>query len=148
MEIRQFSNKDSLEELTDLIHRAYRQLADLGFRYWGTHQSIDDTKKRVSNGECYIIINEKKIIGTILLTSPDKKVGHSWYDRDDVSTFHQLAIDPCYQKRGYGTKLLDLIEKRAAEQGATELACDTAEGATHLIDIYLERGYRQVGWAN
>lgn len=148
MEIRQLNKNDSLEELANLIHRAYRQLADLGFRYWGTHQTVEDTKKRISNRECYIILNEGKIIGTILLTSPDKKTGHPWYDRDDVSTFHQFAVDPDYQKRGYGSKLLDIIEQRAAELGATELACDTAEGATHLIDIYLKRGYRHVGWAD
>ena len=148
MKIRMLNEKDSLEELTSLIHRAYRQLADLGFRYWGTHQSVDDTKKRISNRECYIIANEEKIVGTILLAPPDKKTGTPWYDRDDVSTFHQFAIDPDYQKQGLGSKLLNTIEKRAVELGATELACDTAEGAVHLINMYLKRGYRQVDWAN
>ena len=148
METRILNEKDSLEELTSLIHRSYRQLADLGFRYWGTHQSVEDTKKRISNGECYIVINQEKIIGTILLTPPNKKTGTPWYDCNNVSTFHQFAIDPNYQRQGLGSKLLDAIETRAIELGATELACDTAEGATHLINMYLKRGYRQIGMAD
>lgn len=32
--------------------------------------------------------------------------------------------------------------------GVKELACDTAEGAVHLIALYKKRGYRQVGTAD
>lgn len=32
--------------------------------------------------------------------------------------------------------------------GARELACDTAEGAVHLIAMYRKRGFRQVGTAD
>jgi len=148
IEIRRLDNKDSLEKLTSLIHRAYRQLADLGFRYWGTHQTTEDTKKRVSNGECYVGVNKSKIIGTILLTPPCKIIGNPYYNRPDVSTFHQFAIEPDFQNKGYGSQLLNFIENRAIELGARELACDTADKAVHLIDFYLRRGYRKVDEAD
>lgn len=146
--IRLLNNNDSLEELTDLIHRAYSQLADMGFRYWGTYQTVEDTQKRISGGECYVVIYENKIIGTIMLALPQRKSCHSWYNRPDVATFHQFAIDPGHQKKGVGSMLLQIIEKRAIQLGATELACDTAEGATHLIQFYIKRGFRQVDNAN
>ncbi len=59
----QLKEDDSLEALTDLIHRAYRQLAGMGFRYWGTHQSVEDTKKRISKGRCYVgLLDDKTYI--------------------------------------------------------------------------------------
>lgn len=36
------------------------------------------------------------------------------------------------------------VERRAREEGAVELALDTAEPAQHLIDYYGRRGFRQV----
>lgn len=148
MEIRLLNDSDSLEELTDLVHRAYRQLADLGFRYWGVHQTVEDTKKRIASRQCYVVVLEGKLIGTILLTPPDQQNGHPWYDRPDVATFHQFAVEPDHQKKGIGSKLLDTIEKQALRLGVKELACDTAEGATHLIQLYQKRGFRPVDTAD
>ncbi len=146
--IRLLTPEDSLEALTDLIHCAYRQLADLGFRYWGTHQTVEDTKERISRGECYVAVKSGRIIGTITLNLPDRTYCHPWYDRKEVTTCHQFAVDPEYQGQGIGSRLMDLIERRAVELGAQELACDTAEGAVHLIEMYRKRGYRQVGQAD
>jgi GNAT superfamily N-acetyltransferase len=145
MEIRILSKNDSIEYLTGLIHRAYSQLSDLGFRYWATHQSVEDTKKRISKGECYLVLENDIIVGTVTLNFPYKTHSHPWYDKDDVTTFNQLAIEPNFQKQGIGSNLLDLIEQRAVEMGAKELSCDTASSALHLIDMYKKRGYREVG---
>lgn len=39
------------------------------------------------------------------------------------------------------------VEARAALCGATEIALDTAEPATHLRDWYASRGYRPIEFA-
>ena len=148
MKIRLLSKTDSIETLTDLVHMSYRQLAELGFRYWATHQSVEDTKKRISKGECYVATESGAIIGTITLNFPEKTYAHPWYDRPEVTTFHQFAVDPDFQKQGVGSKLMDWIENRAVELGAQELSCDTADGATHLIEMYKKRGFREVGKAD
>ena len=148
IEIRLLSDTDSLEDLTALIHRAYGQLADLGFRYWGTHQSVEDTRQRISNGECYVALSNSQLVGTVVVNLPENTSPNPWYDNHDVTTFHQFAVDPKFQKQGIGMQLLDVIERRAAELGARELACDTAEGATHLIALYKQRGFVEVGKAD
>ncbi len=138
----------SIEDLTNLIQRAYSHLADLGFKCWGTHQTIEDTKKRIAKGECYIKIIEKKVVATVVLNKPNSLYNHSWYNSSNVTTFHQFAVDPDFQKQGIGNEMLDFIEKRAIEFGVDELACDTPEGATHLINMYLKRGYRIIDKAD
>lgn len=148
MEIRQLNTYDSLEDLTAMIHRAYRRLAEMGFRYWATHQSVEDTRKRIASGECYVAVQKGILIGTIKLTPPDAASPHPWYARPDVASFHQFAVDPDHQGQGIGSQLLEHIEQRAVELGAAELACDTADRASHLIDFYHRRGYRTVDTAN
>ena len=93
-------------------------------------------------------IESGAIIGTITLNFPEKTYPHPWYDRPEVTTFHQFAVDPDFHKQGVGSRLMDWIEKRAVELGAQELACDTADGATHLIKMYKKRGFREVGKAD
>jgi ribosomal protein S18 acetylase RimI-like enzyme len=62
--------------------------------------------------------------------------------------FSQFGVEPGLQRRGIGSILLDLVERRARETGAGELALDTAEGAAHLIKLYEKRGYRFVEHAD
>ncbi len=148
LNVRSLNENDSLEELTDLIHRSYRQLADLGFRYWGTHQTVADTKKRVSKGSCYIGLIGNQIISTVTFYSPGISGGHPWFEQKNIAKFGQFAVEPAYQQQGIGGKMMDLIEQKAVEMNAGEIACDTAEGATHLIRMYRNRGYRIVGKAD
>ena len=120
----------------------------LGFKYWASHQSSDITAKRISEGECYVAVQNDVIIATILLKPPCNSSGHPHYDRGDVASIHQFAVEPDLQKSGVGSRLLEFVESRAIKLGANELACDTAEGASHLIDMYKRRGYRKVGKAS
>ena len=45
---RQISEKDSLIELTKLLNKAYKSLADMGFRYVASYQDAEQTKKRIN----------------------------------------------------------------------------------------------------
>lgn len=148
IEIKLLNQEETLGELTSLVHRAYRQLANLGFKYWATHQTIADTKKRISKGKCYVGISDHKIVATVIQNDPDKIGGHPWYENANVTSFSQFAVDPECQKQGIGSKMMAFIEQKAIEMGVDEIACDTAEGAIHLIRMYRKRGYRIVGKAN
>ena len=83
------------------------------------------------------------------LCSRSRSSGHcEWYALPGVARFGQFGVLPECQGLGVGSRLLDRIESRALELGAVELACDTAEGATHLIEMYSRRAYRLVGHAD
>jgi GNAT superfamily N-acetyltransferase len=145
LRIRRFDLEDSVEELTDLLHHAYLELAEMGFRYWATHQSVDDTRRRVGGAECWVALLDGRLVGTITLRPCAKARGCPFYDRPEVAVFSQFAVEPGLQRLGVGSRLLDLVERRARKTGASELALDTAERAEHLITLYEKRGYRCVG---
>ena len=145
--IRELSPAHSLEELTILLNRSYKSLADLGFIFLASHQDTSTTKDRVSKGKCFIALIHERIIGTISYYPPDRTTGSPWYDKPGVASFGQFAIDPAFQKLGLGHKLLRLVEQHAFESGAENLALDTAEGARHLVEYYEKRGYTMVEYA-
>jgi GNAT superfamily N-acetyltransferase len=140
--VRLITPDDSITELTQLINRAYKDLADMGLKYVGTWQDEEITRKRISTSECYLGIIDGKIVATINLRNPGTGKGPAWYERGDVAFFSQFCVEPELRRQGIGSYLLEYAENRAREIGAGELALDTAEPAKHLIAYYEKRGYR------
>lgn len=139
---------DSLAHLTGMLHRAYKQHADRGIKALAAFQPEEVTRKRISGGECTVALYLGKIVGTILFRGPGSLKGTPWFERPDVATFSQFAVEPEYQGRGIGGVLMALTEKRALESGATELALSTPEPAAWLVQMYERHGYRIVERVN
>lgn len=143
--IRKFSEKDSISELVSLLHRAYKKLADMGLYFVATYISEEDMQKFIDKGECFVAVENGKIIGTILIY-PKGKNTPEIYNRDDIEVFGKFAVEPMYQCMGVGGMLMNYIENYVKEKGIKELALDTAEQAQHLIDYYSKRGYKPIGY--
>ena len=147
--IRLWQPTDSIEELTDLLHRAYRSLADMGLNFTAVDQSPQDTRDIIADGECYVALANGRIVGTCLLNAKKKPYsqGSPWLDHPQVLSHTQLAVDPDLPAMGIARALHERVEQRAKELGAAEAALDTAEPATHLIRLYQWTGYRIVDTA-
>lgn len=145
MEIRALNAADSFADLTALVRAAYQQLADLGFRYWGTWQSEDDTRRRCSQGLCLVAVDAGALVGTVLLKSVFDSSDPPLYHQPGTRVISQFAVLPSRQGERIGARLLDAAEHAARADGATTVALDTAEGATHLIELYRRRGYALAG---
>lgn len=130
--------------LTAFLHRAYRGLAESGLAYVAASQTEDVTLRRTVGKECWVALGTDGLVGTVTVSPPGLQGGCGWYDRPDVAMFGMFAVDPALRGTGLGSALLAHAELRAGAFGATELALDTAETATHLIDYYARRGYRLV----
>ena len=148
IQIRRWMESDDVEEITELLHRAYAQLAELGFRYHATWQDAKTTQHRLSTGIPFVATRENAIVGTITLYVPPNVSGCEWYDRGDVACFGQFGVEPSFQKLGIGSRLLDAIEAAARELAIPNLGLDTAEDAAHLVAMYEKRGFARVGHAD
>jgi len=134
----------AIDEITELLHRSYKKLLDMGLHYWATTQSSEITLKRLTSGISFIACSGRKIIGTISYydNCPDNDC--EWYARQDVSRFGQFAVDPELQNNGIGTKLIAQVESLAKSRGKVELSLDTSEKAFHLIEYYKNKGFRHI----
>jgi len=136
---------DAIEALTALLHRAYAPLALRGMRYFASHQPPATTRSRMSEGTGFIVRIDGRIAATVTFYAPGQHGGCEWYERDDVASFGQFAVEPAVQGRGIARRLLALIDDEARNVGARHLACDTSEHATELIAMYARRGFAIVG---
>ncbi len=144
--IRPWMETDSVSEMTALLHRAYSGLARMGLRFMATHQSDEVTASRIAEGQCFVGVMDGTIRGTILFKTMSQTKGCGWYDRPEVSSIAQFGIEPGLQANGLGRQLIDFAEQQAIASGAGELALDTAEPATHLVNWYSRLGFRFIGY--
>src|ERR1043165_6651586 len=142
VEIRRLAPGDSIEELTALLHRAYAGQVAMGLRPLAGRQDAATTRRRCASGECYVAVLRGALVGTILFHEIEDAKGPPWFQRPEVDSFSQFAVDPAVQGQGIGRLILDHTERRAAGAGARELGLSMAEPDTALHDFYLRRGYR------
>ncbi|MEO5717407.1 MAG: GNAT family N-acetyltransferase [Chthoniobacterales bacterium] len=57
----------------------------------------------------------------------------------------RIRIEPELQGKGYGTQLLQELERRAAERGFSTLWLETARARSRTLAFYDRHGYKQVG---
>ncbi len=146
--IRDRRPSDSIPEITALLHAAYAALAAQGFRYVASHQDDDVTRRRLDRGAPLLVEREGRLIATVTLFPGSPEAFVPWYRQPGVYYFGQFGVLPSEQGKGIGTRLMDELEARARAAGATQLALDTAEGASHLIAWYERRGHRFVGYVD
>jgi GNAT superfamily N-acetyltransferase len=142
--IRRLRSADSFEKLTELLHRSYKSLADMGLRFFATHQGVNVTRGRANKGICFVAESESRIIGTITFYDSDRTAGSPFLNKKGVGHLGQLAVEPEFQKQGFGARLISTAEAYARSRGDEWLAIDTADSAEHLIRWYERLGYRFV----
>jgi GNAT superfamily N-acetyltransferase len=146
--IRPIGRDDCIDELTALLHRSYAGLGSMGLNYTAVDQGAETTRRRLSHGFGFAAVDRRdRIVGTIVFYPPRRSTGSPWLERPEVAHFGQFAVDPALQRRGIGSRLMDLVEQQARAVGAKEIALDTAEPAIHLIELYQRRGYRFIEYA-
>ena len=134
-----------MHALTELIRSAYAPHASHGLRYWGTHQTAEDTAKRFASGTGLVLLDGDRYVGTITLRAPQPESVVSLYRDPGVWTLCQFCVSPAARGLGYGRLLHEHACDLARAAGATTMALDTAQPATGLIAMYESWDYRQVG---
>ena len=147
MIIRELCESDSLEELTSLLNRSYKVLADMGLKYMATHQDAEITRQRIEHGVCFVCEYKGKLVGTITYYDPMHVWGTPWMSRGLSGHLGQLGVEPELRGQGIGRALIDYAEDYARGAGVKEMNLDTAESATHLIEWYTRLGYRFIEYA-
>jgi GNAT superfamily N-acetyltransferase len=142
------------EELTALLHRAYRAQVEMGLRPLAGRQSAEVTRRRCLAGETFVADaassaeprpeSQPGIVGMIVFQEIEEAAFPVWFLRPDVAHFSLFAVEPQLQGKGVGAALLAAVERRASALGFGELALSMAEPDAALLDYYRRRGFRFV----
>jgi GNAT superfamily N-acetyltransferase len=143
--LRAISATDDLGSLTRLIRSAYAPHAASGLRYWATHQSIEDTAKRLAAGQGFVGELDGRVVATVTLRRPELDSLVALLREPLTWSFGQFAVAPEHKGKGFGKQLHDFAVSYAASQGCTKMALHTAQPAAALIAMYQSWGYELVG---
>ncbi|MFN9471736.1 GNAT family N-acetyltransferase [Acidovorax sp.] len=143
--IRPLVAHDDLARLTALIHSAYAPHAAKGLRYWATHQTVEDTAKRLASGQALVVEIDGDYAATATLRAPQAESKVALYRNSSVWSITQFCVASRFKGMGLGKLLHGELLARARRAGAATLALDTAEPAHALIAMYESWGYQVVG---
>ena len=62
---------------------------------------------------------------------------------DATAEIKRMRVDPDYQRRGYGQRILDALETNAEERGFEEFTLDTLARQTAAREFYEANGYEE-----
>ncbi|MEU4700900.1 GNAT family N-acetyltransferase [Nonomuraea dietziae] len=144
VQVRRFHEGDSVEEVTLLLHRAYADHAAAGRIFFASYQSPQDTRHRLSKGECWIAMRDDALVGTVTVSAPHTAPA-GYPAPEGAGSLWQLAVDPSQRGSGLGHRLLTLAEARMAALGSTHAVIDTSAAAEDLVAWYRRRGYVPIG---
>lgn len=81
-----------------------------------------------------------------VLEAEDGAVGFIvFYPRADHVHIENVAVNPAFQGKGYGTRLIEFAEGKAKEQGFSRVELYTNEKMTENISYYPALGYQEIG---
>ena len=139
--IRRLRPGDSLDALTQMLHRAFEELARQGTICECARQDVATTRARIARGDCFVAVTGGTIIGTLTLERPDRASPIACYRDAATASVHQLAVDPRRQGEGVGRALVAHARAWARARRLARLALDTPEGAVRQVAWYVGRGF-------
>jgi GNAT superfamily N-acetyltransferase len=135
-------SRDSYEQLTAMLHRAFARLGMMGLNCLCVGQTPLATKKRARAGDCFVAVCGGQVVGTMTLYARDLESTCEHYRVENVATLRQFGVEPAWQSRGIGKSLIAFAEHWAATRGYAQLALDTPYPAAHLLEFYRSQGFR------
>jgi len=118
------------------------------FQWNEKYPSRDVFKNDIETGALYVLEINKKIVGCIMLSDvkDESYKDVKWLTKDFKNLYvHRLAVDPDYQKKGHGRRLMDFAESFAVENNFTSIRLDTFSLNHRNNKFYKSRGYTQLG---
>jgi GNAT superfamily N-acetyltransferase len=142
VEIRKVEAEDSRDEINRLFHTAHALLADTSLRRFYLDEFLGEGSPENPKGELFVAASFDRLIGGIVFFDAQNTSGCPYYNRPGVASVGPFAIVPEFQGHGLGAAMLSVIEDRARETGATELAMEIAPEATQTLQKFLKDGFR------
>jgi len=107
-------------------------------------EHLRDAGSRDRDAELWVAEDEQtgEVLGAVTLCP----VGSPWREigADDEAEFRMLAVAPAAQRRGVGSALMDLVVRRAREDGAHGIVLSSLAEMSAAHRIYERQGFERV----
>lgn len=95
---------------------------------------LDDYAELIQRHKVFVLAEEDNIIGVLVLI-----------EKDQGFLLDNVAVNPAYQRRGLGRKLIEFAEAEALRLGFSSIILYTNVQMTENIDLYRKLGFVETG---
>ncbi len=126
---------------------AKHMIANRIYQWNEYYPSASVFEKDIEREELYVLELNKKVIGTIVITTlmDEEYIPIKWRTENVNNIYiHRLAITPILQGQGYAQRLMDFAEAYAKENGFVSVRLDTFSQNKRNQEFYETRGYQRL----
>ncbi len=138
-----------ISEILSMTNACALHMQEKGIFQWNKHYPskavfLTDLKRN----ELYVLLQEDKVIGAIVLTPLiDKEyLPVKWLTENGNNLYvHRLCVHPNYQGKGYAQMMMDFAENHAIAHLYDSVRLDTFSQNRRNQKFYKKRGYERLG---
>jgi GNAT superfamily N-acetyltransferase len=108
-------------------------------------ESIDPAAPPSHRGECFVALDDKRIVGTISLRRPDRHASVEWFRHPEAAILHGMIVDSEHEALGCQEALLEVAQHWARVNEYTELIADVPADPPHAINFLRAEGFLIAG---
>ena len=147
------AQQNDIKDIMIVINDAKKYLKDQGSLQWNQddgYPSEKDLLKDIENGYCYVLEDEKNIIGTMsIVYGIDENYNTiydgKWLTNGAYASIHRIAIKNTHHQQGLGKKMLELAEDIISKNNINSIKIDTHKINKPMINTILKTGYTYCG---
>ncbi|MFC0329973.1 GNAT family N-acetyltransferase [Paenibacillus sepulcri] len=126
--------------LLHIIYEAYATIRELELHWPAANADLALIEDNIRHNECYVLEIDGLITATVTLSKNGEIKSIT-----DLPFIKWFAVDPAYQGRGFGGRLLTWVEETVIGErlGASAVTLATAEKHPWLLSMYERRGYER-----
>lgn len=139
------SGSVSWEDIRQCLYDAHAVNRAKGINMDLYRKSAEELRKYVveANGIMLVAMDENKVIGVGGLCEQTRKV---WFAKETYAMVCLVGVLSEYSGRGIFTRLLRILEQKAAERSYSLIITSTHEKNERKINISKKNGYRLIGY--
>jgi ribosomal protein S18 acetylase RimI-like enzyme len=125
------ATQDDVAQITQLVNAAYAKHLDQMEK--PPAPMLADYAALVAGSGVYVLVSGAVIAGLLVIEA-----------RDQALLIENVAVDPTFQERGLGRRLMAFAEERAHEYGLRELRLYTNEVMVENLAFYRRLGFEEI----
>lgn len=140
-EVYRLATLKDAERLLYVTYEAYVTIRELELHWPAAHADLPLIQNNIISNECYVLEIDGTITSTVTLSKGDEVKAVT-----DFPFIKWFAVDPAFQGKGYGDKLLTWVEQTIIGEkvGAAAVTLATAEKHPWLLAMYERKGYQTI----
>ena len=142
---------DEIEKVMKIVRDAQEYFKNQGIDQWQNNYPNEEViKKDIDNNISYVLVDQNRIIGTIVIDfeierTYEKIYEGEWLSEGEYAVIHRVAIADDYKGRGIAGLMINEVEKIVRENGVNAVKGDTHRDNQSMQRLFIKNGFKKCG---